>query len=248
MPTALSVNINKVALLRNARPGNVPDPVRFGRLALEAGAAGLTVHPRPDERHVRRADVDRTAALLAEPAWQDREFNVEGNPLLPHFLPIVRAVRPDQVTLVPDDPDQNTSDHGFDGRKAAIAPRLRDLTAELKDLGCRVSLFVDADEAVMEPAAALGVDRVELYTGPWAEAFGTDGEPASLERFRRAAAAAVGAGLGVNAGHDLSLGNLGRFLSIPGIEEVSIGHALCGEALELGIAETVRRYRSICGG
>ncbi|BAM04177.1 pyridoxine 5'-phosphate synthase [Phycisphaera mikurensis] len=248
MPTALSVNINKIALLRNARPGNVPDPVGFGRLALEAGAQGLTVHPRPDERHIRRGDVERTAALLAEPAWAAAELNVEGNPLLPHFLPIVRGVRPDQVTLVPDGPDQNTSDHGFDGRDAEQAPRLRDLTAELKALGCRVSLFVDADEAAMEPAARLGVDRVELYTGPWAEAFGTGSEAASLGRFQRAAAAAADAGLGVNAGHDLSLANLGRFLSIGGIEEVSIGHALCAEALEHGVAETVRRYLRLCSG
>ena len=246
MPTALSVNINKVALLRNARPGNVPDPVRFGRLALEAGAAGLTVHPRPDERHIRRVDVDRAAALLAEPAWTGREFNVEGNPLLPHLLPILRAVRPDQATLVPDDPDQNTSDHGFDCRDPELAAWLRDLTAELKDLGCRVSLFVDADEALMEPAAAVGVDRVELYTGPWAGCFGTERQATEFHRFRRAAAAARDAGLGLNAGHDLDLRNLGPFLEIPGVEEVSIGHALVAESLELGVAETVRRYLAIC--
>ena len=246
MPTALSVNVNKVALLRNQRPGNTPDPARFGRLALEAGAAGLTVHPRPDERHVRRVDVDRLADLLAEPAWAGREFNVEGNPLLPHLLPILRAVRPTQATLVPDDPDQSTSDHGFDCRDPELAARLRGVTAELRGLGCRVSLFVDADEALMEPAAAVGVDRVELYTGPWAAAAGTPREPAAWERFRRAAAAARDAGLGLNAGHDLDLANLGRFLGIPGVEEVSIGHALVAESLELGVAETVRRYLAIC--
>lgn len=246
--TKLSVNINKVALLRNARPGNVPDPARFGRLALEAGAAGLTVHPRPDERHIRRTDVDAASALLAEPRWADREFNIEGNPLLPHLLPILRATRPHQATLVPDDPNQNTSDHGFDCRDASLADRLRDLTAELRGLGCRVSMFVDADEDLMEPAAAVGVDRVELYTGPWAAAFGTPREAAELERFARAARAAAAAGLEVNAGHDLDLANLGRFLSIPGIAEVSIGHALVAESLEIGIPETVRRYLTLCGG
>jgi pyridoxine 5-phosphate synthase len=241
MPTKLSVNLNKVATLRNTRNVGIPSVVRCGRICLDAGADGLTVHPRPDERHIRPADVADIARLLGEVSHA--EFNIEGNPFL-GVLDHAERHRPAQCTLVPDDPAQATSDHGWDLERdgARLEPALR----RLRDLGCRSSLFVDPEPSAMRLAREVGADRVELYTEPFAAAFAR-GEPiASLMKFRETAIAAAEAGLGVNAGHDLSLVNLGPFLArVPGVLEVSIGHALIADALEYGLRETVRKYRAI---
>lgn len=233
----LSVNVNKVATLRNTRALSYPSPVELSRIALEAGAAGITVHPRPDQRHIRPQDVDEIAELLR--AWPDREFNIEGNPF--HgFVPMVMKAKPAQATLVPDSVGQSTSDHGFDLR--GDNRELVDMIAAIRSCGARISLFMDPDERQMELAAGLGVERVELYTEPYASAF-AGGHMGVLESYRRAAEAARAAGLEVNAGHDLTLDNLPPFVrAIPFLAEVSIGHALIGDALEFGMAETVRRY------
>jgi pyridoxine 5-phosphate synthase len=244
--TRLSVNVNRVALLRNSRPLDYPSPLALSRVALEAGAHGITVHPRPDERHIRPGDVDDIAALLREPAFAGREFNIEGNPFEGAFMDHCRRTRPAQATLVPDTPDQATSDHGWD--VSAHAAALRPVIAELRALGCRVSLFVDADADALPEAAAVGADRVELYTEPYAAAFAAGGEAleAALRTYSRAAVAAQAAGLTVNAGHDLTTRNLGPLLkSAPGIVEVSIGHALIADALELGMAGAVRAYLAV---
>ncbi|MEM1444696.1 MAG: pyridoxine 5'-phosphate synthase [Planctomycetota bacterium] len=256
MTTKLSVNVNKVALLRNARHGQVPSVVDLSRIALEAGAAGITVHPRPDERHIRRADVMELAALLREDTWTDREFNIEGNPLdaSPRLgggtlMDVIAEAKPTQATLVPDSPDQSTSDHGFALRDDAVVAELRPIIAELKAIGCRVSLFVDPDDVAAARAAETGADRVELYTESYAQAFGTDEQEPVLAEFVAAAHAARTAGLGVNAGHDLNLDNLGPFVAalsgVGGVDEVSIGHALVAEALSLGIDATVRAYLAL---
>ncbi len=236
--TALSVNVNKVALLRNQRDLAIPGVVHLAGLALEAGAHGITVHPRPDERHIRRHDVFDLAALLK--AWPGAEFNIEGNPFH-NLMPLVRELRPQQCTFVPDSAEQSTSDHGWDiGRDGA---RLRPLIGEARGLGVRVSLFMDADPAAVVAAQALGADRVELYTEPYARAHATAGREASLAAFAAAARAAQAGGLGVNAGHDLNRDNLADFLAaVPGVLEVSIGHALIADALELGMAGAVRAY------
>jgi pyridoxine 5-phosphate synthase len=236
-PTKLSVNVNRVALLRNSRPLDIPDVARIAKLALDAGAHGITVHPRPDERHIRRSDVGR---LLEIARGNDAEFNIEGNPF--HgFLEIVRGARPDQCTLVPDELSAATSDHGWDLTRDA--GRLRPIVAELKALGVRVSLFMDADAQAMATARAMGADRVELYTEPYARAFGTSAQDEALRRYRTAAEAAANCGLGINAGHDLNRANLPLFLrSVPGVLEVSIGHALIADAIEFGIARTVGLY------
>ncbi|MBS0305153.1 MAG: pyridoxine 5'-phosphate synthase [Proteobacteria bacterium] len=241
--TALSVNVNKVALLRNSRHLDIPSVVRAATLALEAGADGITVHPRPDERHIRAADVRALAALLAR--WPEAEYNLEGNPLH-NLMDFVREVRPQQATFVPDSVAQFTSDHGWRlaGDGAPDAARLRPLIDECHTLGVRVSLFMDAEPEAMALARALGADRVELYTEPYAAAHGTPAQAAVLERFAAAARAAALAGLGINAGHDLNRDNLGDFLrAVPGVREVSIGHALVADALELGMSETVRAYQ-----
>lgn len=236
--TALSVNLNKVALVRNTRHLGIPSVTRAATLCLEAGAHGITVHPRPDERHIRAHDVHELAALMK--AWPDREFNIEGNPFH-NLMGFVRAVRPHQVTFVPDSEGQFTSDHGW--RFPADAERLRPLIAEAQALGARVSLFMDADADAMTAARAVGADRVELYTEPYAAAWATPQRDAQLQRFRAAAQAARDAGLGVNAGHDLNRDNLTAFLrTVPGVSEVSIGHALIGDALEMGYPATVTAY------
>ena len=236
--TALSVNVNKIALLRNQRPLTIPAVVGLSRIALEAGAHGITVHPRPDERHIRRHDVLELAALLQE--FPRAEFNIEGNPFH-NLMALVRETRPQQCTFVPDSAEQATSDHGWD--LAKDSERLKPLVDEARGLGLRVSLFMDADPAAMAAARAVGADRVELYTEPYAQAHGTPGQAASLAAFAAAAAAAQRDGLGVNAGHDLNLANLGDFVAaVPGVLEVSIGHALIADALELGMAATVRAY------
>jgi len=249
MSTRLSVNLNKIAVLRNSRGGGEPDILRAARTCLDAGAHGITVHPRPDARHVRHDDVLALAALCREHAV---EFNLEGNPFAAPrpgyagFLALCALARPAQATLVPDDDGQLTSDHGFDfGRDGdALAPLVR----QLHEAGCRVSLFADAGSDVAR-AAAIGADRVELYTGPYAEAFAAGRADEVLPRFTATATAARDAGLALNAGHDLSQANLGAFLdAVPGVEEVSIGHALIGEALYEGLATTVSRYLAILAG
>jgi pyridoxine 5-phosphate synthase len=236
--TSLSVNLNKVALVRNTRHLGIPSVTRAATLCLQAGAHGITVHPRPDERHIRANDVYELAALLK--AWPDREFNIEGNPFH-NLMNFVRTVRPQQCTFVPDDQGQFTSDHGWNF--PGDAERLRPVIAEAKALGVRVSLFMDAEPKAMAAASAVGADRVELYTEPYAAALGTVEQVAQLARFAAAARAAFDAGLEVNAGHDLNRDNLTAFLKqVPGVKEVSIGHALISDALELGYSAAVKEY------
>lgn len=239
--TALSVNVNKVALLRNTRHLGIPSVVRAATLCLEAGADGITVHPRPDERHIRAHDVHELAALMRQ--WPQAEYNIEGNPFH-NLMDFIRAVRPHQATFVPDSEGQFTSDHGWD--LAADGARVKPLIDECHALGVRVSLFMDANPAAMAQARAVGADRVELYTEPYAAAHGKAGQAQQIATFAAAAAAAQAQGLGVNAGHDLSQANLGDFLrGVPGVLEVSIGHALIAEALEAGLPETIRAYQRV---
>ncbi|MBL8362135.1 MAG: pyridoxine 5'-phosphate synthase [Rubrivivax sp.] len=241
--TALSVNINKVATLRNTRHLGIPSVVHAATLALRGGAHGITVHPRPDQRHIRTGDVHDLAALLKD--WTQAEYNLEGNPFH-NLMDLVRAVRPHQCTFVPDSEGQFTSDHGWD--LAADGARLVPLIEEAHALGVRVSLFMDPLPEAMAAARAVGADRIELYTEPYAAAFGTDRQAAQVERFAAAARAALAAGLGINAGHDLNRDNLAPFLAaVPGVLEVSIGHALIGDALEFGLEDTVRRYLRCIG-
>jgi pyridoxine 5-phosphate synthase len=241
--TSLSVNLNKVALVRNTRHLGIPSVTHAATLCLQAGARGITVHPRPDERHIRRTDVLDLAALMR--AWPDREFNVEGNPFH-NLMDVARDLRVRglplrQLTFVPDSEGQFTSDHGWSFPQDA--ERLRPPIAEAQSLGIRVSLFMDAEPEQMAAARAVGADRVELYTEPYAAAWHTPQRAAQLERFRAAGQAALDAGLGLNAGHDLNRENLTAFLrSVPGVSEVSIGHALIADALELGYTATVRDY------
>jgi len=243
--TRLSANVNKVALLRNTREGNIPDVLKFARLALDAGAHGITVHPRPDRRHIRPGDVETLAQLLTEPAYREMEFNIEGNPFTGEYLDHARRVRPDQCTLVPDDPNQATSDHGWD--VTANESRLGDVIGQLHDLGCRVSLFMDPILQQIDSVPETGADRIELFTESFADAHLEGGAALerSYNRFKQAAEHARKLGLGVNAGHDLNLHNLGQFVTIPGIREISIGHALIADALELGMSEAVRAYLAI---
>ncbi len=242
--TKLSVNVNKIATLRNTRNNGIPDVVRLSAIALDAGADGITVHPRPDERHIRAADVSELARLLER--HPQAEFNIEGNPF--HGLvEFCERVRPQQATLVPDAREAFTSNHGWNLGALASAER-DELAAAIKRLhaaGCRVSLFIDPMVEVPKLARHIGADRVELYTEPYAEGF-SKGESA-IDAYAKTAAAARAVGLGVNAGHDLNLHNLALFLRQAGpIDEVSIGHALIADALEFGLAETVRRYRELC--
>jgi pyridoxine 5-phosphate synthase len=243
--TLLSVNVNKVALLRNQRDLGIPSVTGVARMALDAGADGITVHPRPDERHVRRSDVRELAAMLQE-AYPGVEFNIEGNPF-PEFMDLVLEVRPAQCTLVPDAPGQSTSDHGWPlrdgGAPTPEAARVAPLIARLREAGVRVSLFLDPELEQVDAAKECGADRIELYTEPYARACGTPEEAQVLAAYAGAAARAAELGLGVNAGHDLNLHNLARFQqAVPGLAEVSIGHALIADALELGMAATVRAY------
>ncbi|MBR1594668.1 MAG: pyridoxine 5'-phosphate synthase [Alloprevotella sp.] len=236
--TKLSVNVNKVAWLRNARGGNNPDLVETSRLCELFGADGITVHPRPDERHIRRADVFALRPLVKG------EFNMEGYPA-EEFLRLVEAVRPEQVTLVPDSPEQLTSNHGWDA--AAHTDFLAGITRRLKACGCRVSIFIDPDPAQAEAAAQAGADRVELYTEPYAEAYNTDPE-AAIRPFLQTARRVRELGMGLNAGHDLSLKNLAYLHTcIPWLDEVSIGHALIADALRMGLRETIRLYQACLG-
>jgi pyridoxine 5-phosphate synthase len=236
--TLLSANLNKVALLRNTRTVGIPSVVRAARIALAAGAHGITVHPRPDGRHVRAEDVRNLASIVRE--HRGAEFNIEGNPF--HgLLEFVRDVRPAQCTLVPDETGAFTSDHGWDLERDSA--RLAPVVAELKSLGVRVSLFMDPVPPAMAGAARLGADRVELYTEPYACCFGGPEQRSTLARYVESARAAQCEGLGVNAGHDLNLANLTPFLqAVPKVLEVSIGHALIADALEFGLGEAVRKY------
>lgn len=249
--TTLSVNVNKVATLRNQRDGDVPCVLRMAGIALDAGAHGITVHPRPDERHIRPSDCDDIAVAFTSGTFRGGEFNIEGNPLDfggGHLMPILRRLRPTQATLVPDDPGQNTSDHGWDVVKHRDT--LRPIVAELKDLGCRVSLFLDPDPELAKRASETGCDRVELYTEGYAKAHVAGGDTLrrELEAYAATAEAARSVGLGVNAGHDLNLENLPAFLSlVPGVDEVSIGHALVADALVMGMDAAVRAYVAACG-
>ena len=239
--TQLSVNINKIALIRNSRGRNYPDVAAFSERFLQLGAHGITLHPRPDQRHARYSDAHELKALCDK---HGKELNIEGNPTT-EFLNVVKAVRPAQCTLVPDDPNQVTSDHGWD--LARDAEFLRGVCADLNAHGIRVSLFVDYDNPDIALAKELGAQRVELYTEPYAETYGTADNDAVWTQFARAAKIAQDAGLGVNAGHDLNLENLARFIEIPNILEVSIGHALVVECLQMGIERTMQGYLGILG-
>jgi pyridoxine 5-phosphate synthase len=244
MPTELSVNLNAIAMLRNRRDLPWPSVVHFGRIALASGAHGLTVHPRPDERHIRFSDLPDIRSLI-DAEFPGAEFNIEGYPT-EEFLALVAAHRPEQVTLVPDDPSQPTSDHGWDF--VADAALLKDVVARLKGQGARVSLFADAEPGAMAAAAATGCDRIELYTGPYGATYGdADAAEAEAARLGATARAALDLGLGVNAGHDLTVANLPRLVRhIPSLAEVSIGHGLTADALEFGMAATVRRFVEAC--
>lgn len=253
----LSVNLNKVALIRNARAGDQPSLPEMAKLCVQSGAGGITLHPRPDMRHARPDDVHLLSGMLTEGVLPGAEFNLEGNPFsmasgdYPGFMQIARSAPVHQCTLVPDTPDQLTSDSGWelDGDMAALA----EVIAELKSLGRRVSLFIDPEVRYVEPAARLGADRVELFTGPWAAAYNYAWQSvdefahqkalAVLEKYQDAALDAVNCGLAVNAGHDLSLDNLRGICQLPGLREVSIGHSLVTEALRVGFPAAIKRYQ-----
>jgi pyridoxine 5-phosphate synthase len=241
----LSINVNKVATLRNSRGGAVPSVVEAVLACVEAGAPGITVHPRADERHIRPGDVYDIAGAL-EPMQGRVEYNIEGDPR-PGLIEMVEKVRPSQCTLVPVRPGELTSEAGWpaDTPKAALA----DIIQRLHDHGVRVSVFVDPEPAPIDWAAELGADRIELYTEPYARAFeqGADALDLSLDRYRSASERAGANGLGVNAGHDLDLANLPTFLTLPHIDEVSIGHALMARAMFVGLGSAVEEYLRITG-
>ena len=238
--TRLSVNLNKVALLRNARDLDIPSVLAAAQTCIAAGAHGITVHPRPDERHIRASDVYALADLLTDTPTV--EYNIEGNPFEGRFMDLVGQVKPTQCTLVPDAPGARTSDHGWN--VAEHGARLRPIVEALQAAGMRVSLFMDPDLEQIEHAARLGADRIELYTEPYASAHADGDFDGVLARYARAAAHAQSLGLGVNAGHDLNRANLAAFCAIPNILEVSIGHALIADALHLGLHATVEAYLS----
>lgn len=253
---ALSVNLNKVASLRNTRGGTIPDVLQAARTVLAAGADGITVHPRPDQRHITPADVHALAALLRD-EWPGIEFNIEGNPVpgprangYPGLDALIEAARPAQATLVPDGDNQLTSDHGWDllGDNGPLIERIRRYQAQ----GARVSLFMDTDLGAIERARAVGADRIELYTGPFADAVARHGvaspeAKSSFDAYAKAARFARDIGLGVNAGHDLNLENLPLLATIDAIVEVSIGHALIADALYLGLVPTIKAYLRALG-
>lgn len=256
LATKLSINVNKIALVRNSREGNNPDLIAYAKKIVTAGAHGITVHPRPDQRHIRPEDCEQLAATITQlkATQKGLEFNIEGNPFAPHtpatrsdftdypgFLSILERCRPDQATLVPDTGQQLTSDHGFD--LSNDTTKLHELIQTIKQLGCRVSLFMDPDLEQIKHAADIGADRIELYTGPFAEAF--DANPLDTKIFDahcRAAELANELGLGVNAGHDLNLQNLSLYKSVPYLEEVSIGHAFTIDSLNYGLTATIAKY------
>ena len=242
--TALSINLNKIALLRNSREGSYPSVVNHAQLCIDQGVEGITVHPRPDQRHIRPSDVRQLAELVRP--LSGVEFNIEGNPFAPAlndypgFIDLVEETQPDQCTLVPDGDDQLTSDHGFDLNSSG--DQLAPIIKRLKDQGMRVSLFMDPDLSQIEMAANIGADRIELYTGPYAAAWGTDQLEPLFQSHLAAAELAVSLGMGVNAGHDLNLDNLAKYASIPALLEVSIGHAFTVDSLAMGMANAVNAY------
>ena len=248
--TALSVNLNKIALIRNSREGNYPNVVAHGKVCLAAGADGLTVHPRPDQRHIRPHDVYELADLLKDN--RQAEFNIEGNPFaekigdFPGFIRLVLDTKPEQCTLVPDTNSQLTSDHGFDLKKSG--EQLKPVLARLKEAGVRISLFMDPDIEQIELAKALGADRIELYTGPYAEAYKSQDKKFEqlFQRYFGAAEHAAKIGIGLNAGHDLNLDNLTLFRKVPQLLEVSIGHALTVDAIAMGLDKAVGAYKRLC--
>jgi len=260
---ALSVNLNKIALIRNSRDTTNPSVTEHARMAVAAGADGITVHPRPDQRHIRADDCCALAPVIAgmtHPAGGPVEFNIEGNPFAPArpseregvsdypgFMSLIETLRPDQATLVPDGDSQLTSDHGFN--LLEDGERLRPVIAQIKSWGVRVSLFMDPDPRQIRLAAETGADRIELYTEQYAQACKTDTDvEAVFQRFHEAALAATEVGLGINAGHDLDLNNLPRFARIPNLLEVSIGHALTVDAIRMGFANAIAAYRAALNG
>lgn len=240
MQTKLSVNLNKVALLRNQRDVGYPSVVGMAQLVIDSGAHGITIHPRPDERHIRRSDVYELKRFVVEKCTPEIEFNIEGNPT-EDFLALVMETLPHQVTLVPDDPNQRTSDHGWDTR--ADADKLRPIVKRLKEARMRVSLFVDPERDMVEGASTVGADRIELYTEPYAAAFAAGDYAAILGQYADCARLADSLGLGVNAGHDLTIENTRVFrAAIPELAEVSIGHAITSDALVMGFPAAVAAY------
>ncbi len=241
--TRLSVNLNKIALLRNSRGRDYPSVVGFAKKYISLGVHGITVHPRQDERHITIKDTTELGGLLTQ--HENVEFNVEGYPS-ESFLKLVEETRPTQCTLVPDSPDQLTSDHGWN--LVEHSEFVSNTCARLSNAGVRVSLFLDPDIAQVELAAKTGADRIELYTEAYAASYGTSDEKPIFEQYQQASLKAQELGLGINAGHDLDLMNLARFLTIPEILEVSIGHALTVESIEQGIEVVIKQYLDICGG
>jgi pyridoxine 5-phosphate synthase len=247
MSVALSINVNKIALIRNSRPGNNPDLQQYAQQCIDLGCQGITAHPRPDQRHIRASDVDPLAALCR--LHPGVEFNIEGNPLegalddYPGFITLVERAQPDQCTLVPDSSDQPTSDHGFDLTKTGAL--LTPIIQNLKQRGVRVSLFMDPDLEQIRLAKEVGADRIELYTGPYADAFIESTHEELLDQHRAAGELARSIGLGVNAGHDLNLENLPDYRSVPHLAEVSIGHAFTLDSLQMGIDKAMKAYLEI---
>ena len=245
--TDLSINLNKIGLIRNSREGNYPDILEHAKICIENGADGITVHPRPEQRHIRPDDV-RQLAKLIRPNTKI-ELNVEGNPFAkaeqgyPGFMALVEETKPDQCTLVPDSNDQLTSDHGFDIK--SYAHDLAPIISRLKNLDVRVSLFMDPNIEQIKLAAELGIDRIELYTGPYAAAWGSDSLEPIFLCHQRAASLCKSLGIGVNAGHDLNLKNLHRFASIENLLEVSIGHAFIVDSISMGMASAVKAYKKL---
>ena len=245
--TALSINLNKIALIRNSRVGNFPNILDFAETCIDCGVDGITVHPRPDQRHIRPNDVRQLAQLVAP--LKEVEFNIEGNPLAdplgeyPGLLSLVEETLPEQCTLVPDSDSQLTSDHGFD--LESQGDRLKPIIAQIKSMGVRVSLFMDPDLEQIKLASKVGADRIELYTGPYAAAWGTEALELIFEQHFKAAELASSLGLGVNAGHDLNLINLDHYASIPDLLEVSIGHAFTVDSLNMGMVPALRAYQAL---
>lgn len=251
MSTRLSVNLNKIALIRNSRETTIPSVVEAAITCIANGAQGITVHPRPDMRHIRPSDVYDLAVLLSQDEYRHIEFNIEGNPYAgpqdngyPGFMELVQDVGADQCTLVPDDPHQLTSDHGWD--LTGESKQLNPLVEALQQENIRVSLFMDPVEKQIELAAYLGVNRIEFYTGPYAEKFAEAEQESVLASFTKSAELAQSLGLGINAGHDLNLENLATFCTqVPNVAEVSIGHAIITDALDMGLGTAVQKYRAI---
>ena len=239
--TVLSVNVNKIALLRNSRGRDFPSVIEFAKRVIGLGVKGITVHPRPDERHITRRDIRELTSFLAD--YPGVEFNIEGYPS-EDFMELVLNAKPDQCTLVPDAPDQLTSDHGWD--ISAHESLLSNVLGRLRDADIRSSIFLDPDVEMVERVPSVGADRIELYTESYAQVFGSESQDAVLEKYRAAALRASQLGLGLNAGHDLDLANLSEFLTIPSILEVSIGHALIVESLHQGVDKVIARYLALC--